>query len=81
MSLLRRAIPSALIAATVFLFIPGRAAEPDPKAICFTLPDNIVWKKGASLGHGDAAGRSFQAGYYTQLLRWHAAQYEPAALS
>src|SRR5580698_2398662 len=47
MSTLRRWMPSVLVAGAAVVLIPGRAAEPDPKAVVFTLPDKIEWRKGA----------------------------------
>lgn len=69
---LRRSISSALLAGAVFLFIPGRAAEPDPKAVAFTLPDKIDWKKGPNQDSALIQGDPSKPGVYIQLLRWHA---------
>ena len=71
MSSLRRLIPSALVAATLFLFVPGRAAEPDPKAVSYTLPDNIQWKKGSNTDTAILQGDPSKPGIYIQLLKWH----------
>jgi hypothetical protein len=72
MSTLRSSIPPALLAATVFLFMPGRAAEPDPKAVSYTLPDKLEWKKGANNDTVTVQGDPSKPGVYIQLLRWHA---------
>src|ERR1700719_4669935 len=71
MSSLRRLIPSALAAATLFLFVPGRAAEPDPRAVSYTLPDKIQWKKGSNTDTAVLQGDPSKPGIYIQLLRWH----------
>jgi hypothetical protein len=71
MSSLRRLIPSALATATIFLFVPGRAAEPDPKAVSYTLPDKIQWKKGSNTDTAVLQGDPSKPGIYIQLLRWH----------
>ena len=39
-SRLRRFTP-LIPAAAMFLLMPGRAAEPDPKAVHYTLPDRL----------------------------------------
>jgi hypothetical protein len=71
MPFLRRSIPSALVAAILFLFLPGRAAEPDPKAIFYTLPDKIAWKKGANADNAILQGDPSKPGIYVQLIKWH----------
>ena len=79
MSFLRRAIPSALVASTLFLFVPGRAAEPDPKAISYALPDNIEWKKGAASDTAILQGDPFQAWHLRPAHQVASAQHEQAA--
>lgn len=69
--MLRRTISSALLAGLVFILTPGRAAEPDPKAITFTLPDKIDWKKGAANDTAILQGDPSKPGLYIQLIRWH----------
>jgi hypothetical protein len=71
MSPLRFSISSALLAASAFLLIPGRAAEPDPKAVSYTLPDKIEWKKGANADTATVQGDPSKPGIYIQLIRWH----------
>jgi hypothetical protein len=71
MSSLQRLIPSALAAATLFLLVPSRAAEPDPKAVSYTLPDKIQWKKGSNTDTAVLQGDPSKPGIYIQLLRWH----------
>jgi quercetin dioxygenase-like cupin family protein len=71
MSFLRRAFPSVLLASTLFVFVPGHAAEPDPKAISYALPDNIEWKKGAASDTAILQGDPSKPGLYVQLIKWH----------
>jgi hypothetical protein len=59
-----------VIAAGVFL-TAGRAAEPDPKAVFFTLPDKIDWKIGAGSDNATLQGDPSKPGLYVQLTRWH----------
>ena len=70
MSILRRTIPWALSASALVL-IPGRAAEPDPKAVTYTAPDKIEWKKGANNDTATVLGDPSKPGLYIQLLKWH----------
>jgi hypothetical protein len=71
MPILRRSISSVLLASAAFLLVPGRAAEPDPKIISYTLPDNIVWKKSANTDTATLQGDPSKPGVYIQLVRWH----------
>jgi hypothetical protein len=71
MTILRRAIPTALLAASAFLLVPGRAAEPDPKILSFTLPDKINWKKGEASDTVTLQGDPSKPGVYIQLIKWH----------
>lgn len=71
MSSLRHLIPCAAIAASLFVFVPGRAAEPDPKAIAFTLPDKIEWKTGKASDTAILQGDPSKPGIYVQLIKWH----------
>ena len=59
-----------LVTAAAFLF-PGRAAEPDPKSVTYTLPDKIEWKKGAASDTANVLGDSSKPGLYIQLIKWH----------
>ena len=68
---IRSAIPCLLIAATAFLLPPGRAAEPDPKAVTYTAPDKIVWKTGAAADTATIQGDPSKPGIYIQLIKWH----------
>lgn len=70
--MLRRAVSSALLAGLVVLLTPGRAAEPDPKAITYTLPDKIDWNKGPNNDTAILQGDPSKPGLYIQLIRWHA---------
>ena len=69
--MLRRTVSSVLLAGLVFLLTPGRAAEPDPKAITYTLPDKIDWKKGPNNDTAILQGDPSKPGLYIQLIRWH----------
>ena len=70
MSMFSRPIFFTLAAAA--LFVTGRAAEPDPKAVAVTLPENIQWRKGANNDTATLQGDPSKPGIYIQLLRWHA---------
>ena len=65
-----RKVFSLLLAATALL-LPTRAAEPDPKAITYTLPDKIDWKKGAASDSAVLLGDPAKPGLYIQLTKWH----------
>lgn len=71
MSAIRFVIHSALLAATAFLLVPGRAAEPDPKAVHYTAPDKIVWRTGPNADTATIQGDPSKPGIYIQLIRWH----------
>jgi quercetin dioxygenase-like cupin family protein len=66
-----RFVLSALLAAAALALIPGRAAEPDPKAITYTLPENIKWNKGAAQDSAILQGDPSKPGLYVQLTKWH----------
>ena len=71
MSILR-SMSSVLLAAVAIALIPGRAAEPDPKALTYTLPEKINWTKGANQDNAILQGDPTKTGLYIQLTRWHA---------
>ncbi len=71
MSTLRRLIPSVLVAAGAVVLIPSRAAEPDPKAVVYTLPDKIEWKKSDNSDTANLQGDPSKPGLYIQLTKWH----------
>lgn len=71
MSTLGRFVPSVLVAAAGVVLVPSRAAEPDPKAVVFTLPDKIEWKKGAGADNATLQGDPSKPGLYIQLTKWH----------
>jgi hypothetical protein len=71
-STLRPLIPSVLVAAAAVFLVPSRAAEPDPKAVVYTLPDKIDWKRGAGSDNATLQGDPSKQGLYIQLTRWHA---------
>jgi hypothetical protein len=64
-------------AVSTFLLVVGfaafsaTAAEPDPKAILYTLPDKLDWKKGDITDSVMLQGDASKPGIYIQLLRWH----------
>ncbi|HEY1757127.1 MAG TPA: cupin domain-containing protein [Bryobacteraceae bacterium] len=60
-----------LLAAAALLLTPGRAAEPDPKAVAVTVPDKIEWRKGASSDTANLQGDPSKPGLYIQLIKWH----------
>jgi hypothetical protein len=68
MSLLRRSIVAT---AAAILLVPGRAAEPDPKAVVFTLPDKIDWRKGEASDNATIQGDPSKPGIYIRLTKWH----------
>jgi hypothetical protein len=72
MATLRRTLAPALLAAALFVLVPGRAAEPDPKVITYTLPENIQWKKTANNDSAMIQGDPTKPGVYIELIRWHA---------
>jgi hypothetical protein len=73
-SALRRAAPWAGIAAVgiaALLTSPSRAAQPDPKAVLFTLPDKIEWRVGEASDNATLQGDPSKPGVYIQLTKWH----------
>jgi hypothetical protein len=73
-SVLRRAAPLAGIAAvgiSALLTSPGRAAQPDPKAVIYTLPDKIEWRVGEASDNATLQGDPSKPGVYIQLTKWH----------
>jgi hypothetical protein len=66
-----RLFSSVLIAAAASAVIPSHAAEPDPKAVLYTIPDKINWKKGPITDSVMLQGNDTKPGVYIQLLRWH----------
>lgn len=48
-----------------------RAAEPDPRALTYTLPDKINWRKSASADTAMLQGDSSKPGIYIEMVRWH----------
>ena len=63
---------SIVLAAAALMLIPGRAAEPDPKALTYTLPENIKWTKAANQDNAILQGDPTKTGLYITLTRWHA---------
>jgi hypothetical protein len=65
-------VPFAVLAiATALPLAPGRAAEPDPKAVTVTIPDKIEWRKGANSDTANVQGDPSKPGLYIQLIKWH----------
>jgi hypothetical protein len=62
---------SIILATAALLLTPGRAAEPDPKAVSVTLPDKIEWRKGAASDTANLQGDPSKPGLYIQLIKWH----------
>lgn len=53
------------------ILVPLRGAQIDPKAITFTLPENIQWQTGATSDTANLQGDSSKPGIYIQLIKWH----------
>jgi quercetin dioxygenase-like cupin family protein len=64
-------ILAIFVTATAVLLIPGRAAQPDPKAVVYTLPDKIDWKTGEASDSALLQGDPSKPGIYIQLTKWH----------
>jgi hypothetical protein len=71
MSASRRFIPLVLFAAAMGVLVPGRAAEPDPKVVTYTLPDKIQWRNGTNADTANVQGDPSKPGIYIQLIKWH----------
>ena len=70
----------AFVALAVAL-VPVRGAQIDPKAITYTLPENIQWQKGATSDSAALLGDPSKPGLYIQLIKWHRGNISPASLS
>jgi hypothetical protein len=68
---MQRSAIATLVIATAILLLPGRAAQPDPKAVIYTLPDKIEWKKGEASDTANLQGDPSKPGLYIQLTKWH----------
>jgi quercetin dioxygenase-like cupin family protein len=66
----RRSLLCALGVLSVVL-IPVRGAQIDPKAITYTLPENIQWQKGTTSDSANLVGDPSKPGLYIQLIKWH----------
>ncbi len=53
------------------LVLPVFGSEPDPRAIAYTLPDKLDWKKGPITDSVMLQGDASKPGLYIQLMRWH----------
>jgi len=60
--------------ATAFTAFTARAAEPDPKILGYTLPENIQWKDNPARTNQTAIlyGDPTKPGPYAMLIRWKA---------
>jgi len=65
-----RLLLCALVALTLVLG-PVQGAQIDPKAITYTLPENIQWQKGATSDSASLLGDPSKPGLYIQLIKWH----------
>ena len=67
--------PSRLLlcafAVLAIVLVPVRGAQIDPKAITYTLPENIQWQKGATSDSASLLGDPSKPGLYIQLIKWH----------
>jgi hypothetical protein len=54
------------------LVLPAFGAELNPKAITYTLPDQLDWKKGSITDTVMLQGDASKPGLYIELMRWHA---------
>jgi hypothetical protein len=61
----------ALLTGAALVTMPGRAAQPDPKAVTFTLPDKIDWRKSEASDNATIQGDPSKPGIYIQLTKWH----------
>jgi hypothetical protein len=59
------------VGAAAVILVPGRAAQPDPKAVVYTLPDKIEWKTSANSDTANLQGDPSKPGLYIQLTKWH----------
>ena len=60
------------------LFVPIRAAEPDPKSISYTPADKIEWRNGAAADTATILGDPSKPGIYILLHhQWHPGNMEP----
>jgi quercetin dioxygenase-like cupin family protein len=53
------------------ILVPVRGAQIDPKAITYTLPENIQWQKGTASDSASLLGDPSKPGLYIQLIKWH----------
>ena len=60
------------LAAAAFMMGSAHAVELDPKAVVYTLPDKINWRRGATADTAILQGDPSKPGLYIELVRWHA---------
>lgn len=68
-----RLLPAlVLVAAFASMTVPATAADLNPAAVAFTLPDKIDWKTGSNPGVQTAvmAGDPTKPGLYAVLTKW-----------
>ena len=68
---MKRPVIAIFVATIAALMIPGRAAQPDPKAVVYTLPDKIEWKTSDNSDTANIQGDPSKPGLYIQLTKWH----------
>jgi hypothetical protein len=70
---LRRGMATAMVLA-LFSTARNGAAELDPPAVVFKLPDQINWKENSIAGNANAVlyGDPSKPGLYIVLVKWHA---------
>jgi quercetin dioxygenase-like cupin family protein len=68
--LLRSAWMTASAASLLALFGVVNAAEPDPKALEYKLPENIKWTEGKGSQTAVLYGDPSKPGLYIELMRW-----------
>ncbi len=74
-----------LLAAAAFalgLPMPGDAAELNPAALTYKLPDQIKWNPPSAAGSQNSVlvGDPSKAGLYVVLNKWLKGEFQPAAL-
>jgi hypothetical protein len=69
-TMLRRAVTAGVLVRGLFA---ARAAELDPAAVVFKLPDQIKWTENPAAGNANAVlyGDPSKPGLYIVLVKWH----------
>jgi quercetin dioxygenase-like cupin family protein len=58
------------VTASATIFTSAMAADLDPAAVAFTLPDKIEWKQGARSQQAVLAGDPSKPGLYVVMVKW-----------